>query len=48
MEYTAEQIDAMEIEELEDLAYMLSEADKNEWAEWGYSGEKFVELYYRR
>lgn len=43
-EYSAKQIDRMEIEDLEQLAYNLSEADRLVWADWGYSGEKYVEL----
>lgn len=44
MNYTAKQIDRMEIEELEQLANYLSHAQQLEWAEYGYSGAKFFEL----
>jgi hypothetical protein len=42
--YTAEEIDKMPIEDIEYLAEMLTWEDKCEWGDWGYSGEKFVEI----
>ena len=39
--YTAAEIDAMSIEEIEQVASMLTEEALNEWAESGYSGESY-------
>lgn len=44
MNYTAEEIDNMPIEDIEQLAEMLNEDQLAEWADWGYSGECFVRL----
>jgi len=42
--YTAAEIDAMSIEEIEQVASMLTEEALNEWAESGYSGESYQTL----
>ena len=42
--YTAAEIDAMSIEEIEQVASMLTEEALNEWAESGYSGEVYQTL----
>ena len=44
MEYTAEQIDKMPIEELEQLTYMLTPEQMNVWTGSGYDGATFVKL----
>lgn len=44
MEYTAEQIDQMSIEELESLAYMLTQEQLAIWTGMGYDGATFVKL----
>ena len=42
--YTAAEIDAMSIEEIEQVASMLTEEARIEWAESGYSGESYQTL----
>ena len=42
--YTAAEIDAMSIEEIEQVASMLTEEARIEWAESGYSGEVYATL----
>lgn len=44
MSYTAKQIDKMSIEELESIAEMLSDEDKNKWASSGYDGDSYVKI----
>jgi hypothetical protein len=44
MSYTVKQIDKMSIEEIESLAEMLNDEDKNKWASSGYSGDSYVEI----
>ena len=44
MGYTANEIDRMSIEELEQLAYMLNFEDRMLWASAGYAGATFVKL----
>lgn len=47
MGYTAKEIDKMSIEEIEQLAEMLSADDLDRWADEGYSGEAFIKIYYK-
>ncbi len=42
--YTAAEIDAMSIEEIEQVASMLTEEARIEWAGAGYSGESYETL----
>mgnify|MGYP001262393467 CR=1 FL=1 len=44
MEYTAEQIDKMPIEELEQLTYMLTSEQMITWTGNGFDGDTFVKL----
>ena len=42
--YTANEIDRMSIEELEELACCLNEEQQIKWAQMGYDGNTFIEL----
>jgi len=42
--FTAQEIDNMSIEELEELTYCLNEEEKAKWVKMGYDGETFIEL----
>ena len=42
--YTASEIDAMTIEEIEQVAELLTEEAREEWAAAGYSGESYCKL----
>lgn len=48
MNYTAKEIDKMEIEEIESLAQMLSEEEIKQWTAKGYSGKSYVEIISNR
>ena len=48
MNYTAKQIDKMSIEEIEELAYTLNEAELDKWASNGYDGASYVEIMKNR
>lgn len=42
--YTAAEIDAMTIEEIEQVAELLTDDAREEWAAAGYSGEAYCKL----
>ena len=44
MSYTAKQIDKMSIEEIEELAYTLSDEELLKWTSSGYDGASYVEI----
>lgn len=48
MDYTAEQIDRMSIDELESLIHMLESKEIIKWAGSGYDGATFVEIIKNR
>jgi hypothetical protein len=48
MNYTAKQIDRMSIDQLDSLAQMLNEQERNKWAGSGYDGATYVEIMKNR
>jgi hypothetical protein len=44
MNYTAEEIDRMSLEELEMLAEYLTPEEKNRWADYGYDGNTYESI----
>jgi hypothetical protein len=45
--YSAEEIDKMSIEEIDSLAQMLNEEQRNEWAGCGYDGASYIKIIKR-
>lgn len=48
MNYTANEIDNMSMEDIEQLAEMLRDDELEEWYSNGYSGESYVQLMKHR
>jgi hypothetical protein len=48
MSYTATQINKMSIEEIAELAEMLSSEELSKWTSSGYEGDCFVEIIKNR
>jgi hypothetical protein len=48
MNYTAKQIDRMSIDQLDSLAQMLNEQERNKWAGSGYDGATYVGIMKNR
>jgi len=42
--YTAKEIDSMSIEDIDSLAQMLNEEQRNKWAGYGYSGDGYIKI----
>lgn len=48
MNYTAKQIDRMSIDQLDSLAQMLTDQERNKWAGSGYDGVTYVKIIKNR
>ena len=48
MKFTAKQIDRMSIDQIESLAQMLSEEERNKWSGSGYDGATYIEIIKNR
>ena len=42
--YTAKEIDKMSIEDIDSLAQMLTNKQRNKWAGYGYSGDGYIKI----
>lgn len=42
--YTAKEIDKMSIEEIDSLAQILTEEQRNKWAGFGYDGASYIKI----